>query len=312
MSIIFTRPIKLRKMSIKLKIGFIINPISGTRTKKNIPELINNKINTDLFEPVIKFTTCAGNATELTRQMVSEGFHIVVAVGGDGTINEVATALVHTNTALAIIPCGSGNGLARHLEIPLKIDEAIEVINNHKIVNIDYGSANDILFFCTCGVGFDAQIGHQFAQSKKRGFFTYIKSVVAEFIKYKAKKYRFKTKDKKFRKQAFLVTFANASQYGNDAYIAPNADIQDGLLDVCILKPFPSYKVFEIGMKLMRKKIDNCQSVEFLRTDKIKIKRKKKGIFHYDGEPCYMKKKIVVRAHKQGLKVAVAKKSKLQ
>lgn len=312
MSINFTHPIILRKMNDTLKIGFIINPISGTKTKKNIPELINKKINTDSFEPVIKFTTCAGNATDLAKQMVNEGFPLIVAVGGDGTINEVASALVHTNSALGIIPCGSGNGLARHLEIPLKIEEAIKLINNHKIVNIDYGTANDIIFFCTCGVGFDAQIGHQFAQSKTRGFFTYLKSVISEFIKYKAKKYKFKTKTNKFKKQAFLVTFANASQYGNNAYIAPNADIQDGLLDVCIIKPFPSYKVFEIGMKLMRRKINNCQSVEFLRTDKIRIRRKKKGIFHYDGEPCYMKKKIIIKAHQQGLKVAVAKDSKLK
>ncbi len=299
------------KMNNIKKIGFIINPISGTKTKKNIPELIKEKIDPSLFEPVIKFTTCAGNATELALQMVKDGFQLVVAVGGDGTINEVARSLVHTETALGIIPCGSGNGLARHLEIPLKISDAIELINNYKVVEIDYGTANDILFFCTCGVGFDAQIGHQFALSKKRGFFSYFKSVVAEFIKYKAKKYKFKTKENKFKKRAFLVTFANASQYGNNAYIAPNADIQDGLLDVCILKPFPSYKVFEIGMKLMRKKIHNCQSVEFLRTDKLKIKRKKSGVFHYDGEPCQMKKKILVKAHKRGLKVAVPMSSKL-
>jgi diacylglycerol kinase (ATP) len=299
-------------MNKTIKIGFIINPISGTRTKKNIPVLISEKLDTNQFEPVIKFTTCAGNATELAKEMVKKGYPLVVAVGGDGTINEVARSLVHTNTALGIVPCGSGNGLARHLEIPLKIKEAIELLNNYKIVEIDYGTANDVLFFCTCGVGFDAEIGHQFAQSKTRGFFTYIKSIIAEFVKYKAKKYKFKTRDNKFKKQAFLVTFANASQYGNNAYIAPNADIQDGLLDVCILKPFPSYKVIEIGYKLMRKKIHNCQSVEFLRTDKIRIKRKKKGVFHYDGEPCQMKKKIVVKAHQQGLKVAVPVDSKLQ
>jgi len=293
------------------KIGFIINPISGTRTKKNIPELITENIDTNLFEPVIKYTTCAGNATELAKEMVNAGFPLVVAVGGDGTINEVARSLVHTNAALGIIPCGSGNGLARHLEIPLKIVEAIELINNHKIVEIDYGTANEILFFCTCGVGFDAEIGQQFAQSKTRGFFTYLKSVISEFIKYKAKKYKFKTRNNKFKKQAFLITFANASQYGNNAYIAPNADIQDGLLDVCIIKPFPSYKVFEIGLKLMRRKIYNCQSVEFIRTDKIRIRRKKSGVFHYDGEPCKMKKKIRVKAHQKGLKVVVSVNSKL-
>jgi len=293
------------------KIGFIINPISGTRAKLNIPDLINKKFNSNGVRPVVKFTTCAGNATVLAKEMVDQGFSLVVAVGGDGTINEVAKSLIHTNVALGIVPCGSGNGLARHLGIPLKTELAIDLLNHYKVAEIDYGTANDIVFFCTCGVGFDAQIGYQFAQSKTRGFFTYIKSVIAEFFSYKAKKYKFKTEKNKFKKRAFLITFANASQYGNNAYIAPNADIQDGLLDVCILKPFPSYKVVEIGYKLMKKKLHRCESVEYLRTDKIRIKRKKSGIFHYDGEPCLMKKKIVVKAHQRGLKVAVPIDSKL-
>jgi len=294
------------------KIGFIINPISGTQAKENIPDLINEIIDEDQFNFNIRFTDYAGHASKIARQMVKDNYTIIVAVGGDGTVNEIAKALIHTNTALAIIPCGSGNGLARHLEIPLNIREAIELLNNYKISEIDYGTANDIVFFCTCGVGFDAQVGHQFAQNKKRGFFTYLTSIVSEFIKYRAKKYKFKTSENKFKKRAFLVTFANASQYGNNAYIAPEADIQDGLLDVCILEPFPAYKVLNIGMKLMRKRIDKSQYIEIMRTDEVKIKRKKRDVFHFDGEPCIMKKKIIIKAHHYGLKVAVPVNSKLK
>ncbi len=294
------------------KIGFIINPISGTRTKENIPELIKEIIETNRFEPVIKFTECAGHATKIAKQMAKDGYSIVIAVGGDGTVNEVARSLIHTNTSLGIVPCGSGNGLARHLEIPLNIRNAIELINDHKIVEIDYGTANNIIFFCTCGVGFDAHIGHQFAHSKKRGFFTYLKSILSEFIKYRAKKYKFKTNESKFRKKAFLVTFANASQYGNNAYIAPNADIQDGLIDVCILEPFPAYRAFNIGVRLLSKRIEKSRYIEIMQTNEVRLKRKKRDVFHFDGEPCIMKKKIIVRSVPKGLKVVVAKNSFLR
>jgi diacylglycerol kinase (ATP) len=292
-------------MDGKNKIGFIINPISGTKLKVDIPFLIESLVDKSKFDVIIKYTECAGHATSIAEEMVQSGFSIVVAVGGDGTMNEVARALLHTNTALGIIPCGSGNGLARHLEIPLNTKDAINLFNNHKIIEMDYGTANDIKFFCTCGVGFDAHIGHQFASSAKRGFISYLKSVLGEFIKYKAKKYKFKTTDNKFKKKAFLVTFANASQYGNNAYIAPHADIQDGLLDVCILEPFPAINAIGIGMKLMSKRINKCRFVQIMKVDEVKIKRKNKDVFHYDGEPCMMKKQIKIKAHKGGLKVAV-------
>ena len=294
------------------KIGFIINPISGTRTKENIPELINNIIDNTQFETVIKFTEYAGQGREMSLKMAEDGFSMVIAVGGDGTVNEIASSLVHTNTALGIIPCGSGNGLARHLEIPLNIKEAIELINSARITEIDYGTANGIKFFCTCGVGFDAHIGHQFAQAKTRGFFTYLRSILWEFITYKAKKYKFKTNEIKFKKKAFLVTFANAAQYGNNAYIAPDADIQDGFLDVCILEPFPTISAVDIGLKLFRKRIAKCHYVEILRTNEVRIKRKNSDVFHFDGEPCMMDKTIVVKSHSKGLKVAVGLKSNLR
>jgi diacylglycerol kinase (ATP) len=293
------------------KIGFIINPIAGTRTKANIPELIDNLIDKNRFEPVIQFTECAGHAVKLARQMSKEDIPVVVAVGGDGTVNEIARSLIHTGTALGIVPCGSGNGLARHLGIPVNIKEAILLLNNSKVVEIDYGKANDIVFFCTCGVGFDALVGHIFANSNSRGFFTYLKSIFREFVKYRPRKYKLKTKNRKFKRRAFLVTFANASQYGNNAYIAPNADVQDGLLDVCILEPFPAYKVFDIGLKLMRRKIDRCRYVQILQTDEVTIKRKKRDVFHFDGEPCMMKKKIKIKIHHKGLKVVVSDNSEL-
>jgi YegS/Rv2252/BmrU family lipid kinase len=293
------------------KIGFIINPTSGTKRKENIPVLIQEIIDNNKFEPIIKYTESAGHGTKIAKNMAKEGFAIVVAVGGDGTVNEIAKGLINTNTVLGIIPCGSGNGLARHLQIPLEISAAIAMLNNCRITEIDYCTANDVVFFCTCGVGFDAHIGNEFAKSKSRGFFSYLNSIIGEFVRYKAKKYKFKTNEIKFSKRAFLVTFANASQYGNDAFIAPDADIQDGKIDVCILEPFAAYEAPDIGWKLMNKRITERRNVQILRTDEITIKRKKRDVFHYDGEPCIMKKKIKVKAHRRGLKVAVPEKSNL-
>ena len=299
-------------MGNKEKIGFIINPKSGTRTKENIPQLIEEIIDHDRFEISVKYTQCAGHGIKIANDMAKEGCTMVVAVGGDGTVNEVAQSLLHTNSALAIIPGGSGNGLARHLRIPPNVKDALKLINNCKIVEIDHGTANDVAFFCTCGVGFDAHIGHEFSKQKTRGFFTYLKSILGEFMKYKPKKYKLKTQKEKISKRAFLVTFANASQYGNNAYIAPHADIQDGKIDVCILQPFPVHKAIEIGRRLLSKKINDSKYVDIIQTNEISIKRKRKDVFHFDGEPCIMKKKIVVKAHKGGLKVAVLVNSNLK
>lgn len=294
------------------KIGFIINPISGTRKKANFPELIDCLVDKKRFEIDIRVTEYAGHAKIIAAEMAVKGYYIVASVGGDGTMNEIASSIVHTNTALALIPCGSGNGLARHLNVPLLVKDAIALVNTGRIAEMDYGTANDIKFFCTCGVGFDAHIGHEFAKAEKRGFFTYLKSILKEFASYKPKKYKFRQGENKFTERAFLVTFANASQYGNNAYIAPEADLQDGMIDVSILKPFPIYKVPGLGIKLLTRKIAKSSHVQLLKTEEIRIKRKKKDIFHYDGEPCFMNKKILIKAHKGGLKILVPQNSPLK
>lgn len=294
------------------KIAFIINPISGTKSKDCVPNFIDLLLDKSKIKADIFYTERAGHASEMAEKFAAEGYDVVAAVGGDGTVNEVAKALTHTNTALAIIPFGSGNGLARHLDIPLQTNQAIAMLNNFKVAEIDYGTANDIKFFTTCGVGFDAQIGHSFASASKRGFWTYLKSIVRIILSYKSKKYKLKQGDDTMKKRAFLVTFANAAQYGNNAYIAPKADIQDGLIDVCILEPFPFYKVPTLGIKLFNKKIDSSNHLTTFKTNEITIKRRKKHVFHFDGEPAVMKKKIVIKSVNKGLRVAVLTNSQLQ
>ena len=291
----------------KLYIVFIINPIAGTRSKADLPMLIKNTIDASLFNVDITFTEYAGHAEKIALECVKKGVNIIVAAGGDGTINEIGRNIVGTNTALGIIPLGSGNGLARHLNIPLNNNEAIASFNKSAITSIDYGKANGHIFFCTCGVGFDAHIGHVFAQQKTRGFWTYFNSVLREFSLYRPKKYKIITKNGKIKRRAFLITFANASQYGSNAYIAPRADIQDGLVDISILEPFPIYSVPFIGFKLFSKNINKSHFVQILRTNKVLLKRKKKDIFHFDGEPVKTGKKIEISIVRHGLKVFIPK-----
>lgn len=290
-------------MKNKKKILFIINPVSGTRRKRDIASKIYKHTDNLKYDIKLIFTEYAGHAFELAREGVKKKYNIIVAGGGDGTVNEVASALVKSKTALAIIPLGSGNGLARHLKIPLKTEEAIEIINNQFIKEIDYGVINEKPFFCTAGLGFDAKIGHKFAKKNERGFYNYFKAVVEEFFSYNPKKYKITVDENKLSERAFLVTVANASQYGNNAFISPDAIIDDGLLDVCILRPFPKNRVIGLGIRLFKRTLDQSPYLEIIRGKEIIIKRKKKGPVHYDGEPAKMDKKIKVAVEPKGLRV---------
>lgn len=292
--------------SEKIKIAFIINPVSGSKRKDHVPALIEKILDKEKFEIIIRFTQHIGHATELADDFVTKNVHILVSVGGDGTVNEIGRALIGTNTALGIIPFGSGNGLARHLNIPLDTESALKLLNYSSIISIDYGIANDHVFFCTCGVGFDAYVGQQFANAAKRGFLTYLKTTVWELFGYKSKKYKLITSQGILKIRAFLITFANANQWGNNVYVAPHADIQDGKMEVCILSPFPFLAIPFIGVRLFKKSLDQSHFITTFNTSSIELTRKKKGIFHFDGEPVETRRKIKIRIIKQGLKVVVA------
>ena len=288
----------------KEKILFLINPISGTKKKADLAERILKQLDHSRFEAEIHVTRFRGDATEVVPIKMAEGFTRFIAVGGDGTVNEIAKALVDTEGILGIIPIGSGNGLARHLRIPINFEKAMKLINQGNVDSIDYGRINGTPFFCTCGVGFDAHIGNEFAKNKGRGFITYIKVTISDFFKYKPKKYKLKIdRVTKYSSRAFLITVANASQYGNNAYISPKADIQDGKLDICILSPFRLYRAPGIGIRLFAKNIDNSSLMHTEQAQRIVLRRKKAGVVHYDGEPCEMGKKIKIKIVPKGLKV---------
>ena len=237
-------------------VTFIVNPLSGTHKKGEIPDIISQALDKTKFDYKVLFTEYAGHAAELTRNAVKGYTDIVVAVGGDGTVNEVARSLVHTSTALGIIPCGSGNGLARHLCIPMDIRKAIAIINQCKIDLLDYGVINDLPFFCTCGMGFDAFISLKFAGAGKRGPITYVENVLKEGLKYQPETYIVQDETGTKQYKAFLIACANASQYGNNAFIAPQASMTDGLMDVIIMEPFTTDKHRHV-QRHVRQKLPN-------------------------------------------------------
>ena len=292
-------------MNERKKIAFIINPISGTQNKVLIVKQIDELLDKERFELEIIYTEYAGHATEIAAQKASEGYFAVAAVGGDGTINEIARSLVHTSTALAIIPCGSGNGLARHLQIPMDVKGALQVINGEKCDLIDYGKINDIPFFCTCGVGFDAFVSMKFSQAGKRGPLTYLEKMLQESLRYKPETYELEMDGISSHYQAFVIAVGNASQYGNNAYITPHASLSDGLLDVTILEPFNMLEAPSLAFQLFNRSIDQNSHVKSFRCRSLRILRKAPGLVHFDGDPVMADKVVEVRILPKELHVIV-------
>lgn len=290
---------------MKQRILYIINPISGTQEKCDIVEQAKALTDSKHYEVSFAFTEFAGHATELAANAVKEGFHIVVAVGGDGTVNEVGRALVHTQTALGIIPCGSGNGLARHLRIPLHVPKAIQIINQGVIHELDYGLINNHPFFCTCGVGFDAFISEKFAEAGKRGILTYVENTLRLGLQYKPQTYVIEDAKGAEKYRALLIACANASQYGNEAQIAPFASMKDGLLDVVVLEPFSAIEAPQIALQLFTGTLPENSHVKTFKTSSLIIHREKEGVAHYDGEPFVTDSTVQISLQNRSLQVVV-------
>lgn len=289
----------------KKKITFILNPISGTVSKAGIPDLIEERLDKDRFDYCIAETSYAGHATELAKEAAKDGIDIVVAVGGDGTVNEVGRALTQTDTAMGILPCGSGNGLARHLNLPMNFKKCIDILNYCDIKKLDYGIINEHPFFCTCGMGFDAFISMKFAEAGKRGPITYMQKVLEEGLRYEPETYVIEDEDGTHSYKAFLVSVANASQYGNNAYIAPQASMSDGLLDVIIMEPFDLIDAPQVAIELFNKTLDKNLKIKTFRSKHIHIHRKSEGIIHYDGDPITSSADVDISIVPKGINIIV-------
>ena len=292
----------------KRHILFIVNPISGTSSKKGFDKIVEKNIDRNHFNYDIIRTEYAGHAAELASAAALQGTDICVAVGGDGTVNEVARALVNTDTALGIVPCGSGNGLARHLCLPMSMKGALAIINQGQTDRFDYGLINEHPFFCTCGMGFDAHVSLLFAQSGKRGLSTYARMVLREGLRYGGDTYDVSIEDaggKTQHLQAFLIACANAAQYGNNTYIAPGASMQDGLLDIIIIEPIKGLSATRVLMDLFTKTLKSNHHVTHTQARRLHIHRPADGAVHYDGDPTIMGTDIDIRLVPNGLKAIV-------
>lgn len=288
------------------RIVVIINPIAGVRPKEELPSLIHSVFPAEEgYDVTIRFTERSGHASDMALEAAAAGIDTVVAIGGDGTINETARSLIDTQTSFGIVPMGSGNGLARHLEIPLDTRKALENVKENNAVQVDYGSVNEHIFFCTAGVGFDAQVSQKFAEMKQRGGLTYLRSAVEVMRDFQPQTYIIRTDDGLIEEKAFLIAIGNASQWGNNAYITPHASMQDGLLDATIVKPFPLYMVPRMALQLFLKNIDANRNIQTFRSCNYQIDLPQPQVVHIDGEPIWMEGTLDIRTHQSGLKVLV-------
>ncbi|MDB5154763.1 MAG: diacylglycerol kinase family lipid kinase [Mucilaginibacter sp.] len=291
---------------MKRKALFIINPVSGGKRKDNVPELIQKYLDTGIFEPTIVITNAAQHASELAMDAVNK-YEYVVAVGGDGTINEIASSIVGTNTGLGIIPFGSGNGLARFLGVPMDTGKAIKTLNMERVELIDSAKLNGQCFFNMAGMGFDAHISEVFSHDKTRGFGAYIRSAFREITNYRSEIYHLEIDGVTYEREAFMLSFANSSQYGNNAHVSPCASVQDGLLDICIIKPFPLYRFPEMGLRMFNKTANKSKYVEIIQGKHIIVKRNSSGPVHLDGEPQLLGANAEINIVPRSLKIITGK-----
>lgn len=286
----------------------VINPVSGTRSKKGIDREVAERLASADINVTTAFTEGPGHGAELASRAAEQGVDLVIAAGGDGTVNEVASAISHTSTSLAIVPLGSGNGLARTLGIPQDTAEALDIIAaDHRIV-CDRGLINGTPFYCTCGMGFDALVSEKFASEKHRGPITYIRCVLREFLRYKSQPYAIYIDGRVITERAFLIAVCNASQYGNNAYIAPQAKLSDGFLDLIVVHDGSPFSTVKMGVDLMSGYLDRNTRIDSFRVSTATITRLEKGPVHIDGEPLAMGTRMEVKCDPASLSVVAPEK----
>ena len=288
------------------KLLVVLNPIAGARKRINLEEKVREWFETSFDVHFLHWKSADFDITQAIKdRILNEKYSIVAAAGGDGTVNRTAKALVNTDIVFAILPLGSGNGLARHLKIPMKLEKAAKTIINGRTINIDTCTLNNENFFCTAGTGFDAHIGHLFATAGKRGFITYFKIVTSEFSNYKSKKYKIVIDGKEIEREAFLITVANANQYGNNVFISPEADTTDGLMNLVILKPFGLIHAPALASRLFLKNFNKACKTENYKAKEIQIICSEKGAVHCDGEPGLVDEELTFKIIPSSLKVRI-------
>lgn len=281
-----------------MKTLYIINPISGKGKKQRIARMLEAK------GCKITFTEYAGHAELLAREATED---VVVAVGGDGTVNEVARGIVGTDKILGIIPCGSGDGLARHLGLSHNIERAFQTIEEGECKRMDAAEVNDRLFFSVCGVGFDAVVSERFAKSGKRGLVSYIRQGLKSWLNYAPEKYTIEIDGKELNTEALFITIGNSNQWGNNAKITSLADCCDGVLDITVVDKFNALELPWLAYRLMTGSVHKSRKVHCYKGKSIRITRQSEGAAHADGDWFIAPKVLDIKILPSALKVMILK-----
>lgn len=289
-------------MHPKQNILFIVNPISGVGKQKIVETMVRLHLDSDTFFYHFAYTEYAGHAREIARE-ASADYDAVIAVGGDGTINEVASALLGTDCSLGAVPTGSGNGFARHMGIPVSVERAVQMLNTAKPMTIDTASINGRCFVNVSGMGFDAEVGHLFALLGHRGPMAYVNISIRAFHHYFPQNYIVEIDDTIISVKAFSMSFANTSQFGNNAYIAPDASVRDGLIDLSIIRPFPVIDALPIATKLFSKTLAKSRYFTSYKCSRILIHNAGVLKVHIDGEPELVHGDVEIMIHPASLRV---------
>jgi len=273
-----------------MRYSFLVNPIAGARHQgASIATRLEQLLNESGKDYTVLLSKHPGHLNELARASIADGDDIIVVVGGDGSVNEVASALVNTDCKLGIIPCGSGNGLARHLRLPFDTAKALDKILEGKTEKIDAGEVSnrgkEKYFFCTMGVGFDAKVGMDYAQSGRRGLLTYATKALEDFAGYQSQEYELTINGELTRISASIITIANANQWGNNFHIAPKASLNDGLFDITVVKTLKNLHALDMPIEALGYTLDKNPDVLSLRGSSVSVSSENPGWFHIDGEP---------------------------
>jgi diacylglycerol kinase (ATP) len=264
---------------------FIVNPVSGGIKKDRWIQDLRKHLQLRKMNAEIAFPSSGLDTRNIAEQGVKAGIDALVACGGDGTINDIARRLVSTSTALGVIPMGSGNGFARALKIPFRLEKALEALQLGDVRHLDSGRVNERFFANIAGLGFDAHVAGLFRDSKRRGLSTYTKIVLMEYRNYRPETYRISIGNDSYEQCSFFSAVCNGSQFGNDFTIAPGADMQDGMLEIIDVKKPLIHQVPKLAINAMQRRFDKNKLVESHRGQSIKIERNHSGLVNIDGEP---------------------------
>jgi YegS/Rv2252/BmrU family lipid kinase len=287
---------------------FIINKFSGTGNHAALEGLMYEACKKNNTACQIEYTKSRGHAVKLASDASGQGYDYVIAVGGDGTINEVARGLLNTQTPMGIVPRGSGNGLAMHLGISVKITEAIDSLFDSTVVGMDTLMINDKLSLNVSGIGFDGHIANLFAGKSVRGLFGYVKLSLEEFFNFQEFDAEIKIDGKKLDRNAFIIAIANSSQYGNNIKIAPTASVCDGLLQISVMKKVPAYR-FDFIYSFLRGSLVTSDLFESIEAKDLTITTSKPIAYHIDGEPSGSDSNFSISLRPASLKILVPKSS---